>query len=94
MTHRIFNLDYGMVNAFDTGLAAHRFIKKTPGELKVLCRHRFYFQRNADGASIHVILNATRSDHNVRFLDAANSIADHIEREIEKAEAEKCSPMI
>jgi hypothetical protein len=85
MSHRVFNLEYGLVNAFDTGLAAHRFIAKTKGAVKVLCRKRFFYMRDAEGASIHVILHATRHPENEHILDAANKIAVHIENEIEQA---------
>lgn len=89
MTHRTFNLEYGDVHVFETGIAAHKFIRSTPGDLKVLCRKRFYFQRSANG-ELHVILRATRTEQTSKVLDAANAIANHIESEIQKAAEHGC----
>jgi hypothetical protein len=84
MSHREFQFDYGTVHAFDTALAASRFIDRTPGDLMVLTRGRRFFKRQ-DGIELTIVLTATRCAENATYLDAAQQIARHIEQEIEIA---------
>lgn len=83
MSHRVMDFGAGQINVFDTGFAALRWAKRHKDDCRVLARGKFYFQRK-DGFEMTVRLNATRQADTTHVFEAANTIADEIERMIEK----------
>ena len=60
-----------------------RWAKRSKTDCKILARGRFYFQRK-NGSEMTVRLNATRQPDTTHIFEAANTIADEIERMIER----------
>lgn len=79
MTHRtIADIGGSTIEVFDTGFAAQRWIKKTAGDMRVVARGKFYFQRK-HGLEMTIRLNATDCPENRHLVAAANAVADEIE---------------
>lgn len=86
MSHRVIDFGAGQINVFDTTFAAMRWAKRIKDDCKVLARGKFYFQRK-DGFEMTVRLHAASDLDTSHIFEAANAIADEVERAIEKAAA-------
>lgn len=86
MTHRTVDLDGLTIEVFNTGIAAHKWLKRNKGDCIVIVRNAFYFQRK-EGGEMTVRLNATDNPQNRHLLAAANSVADEVERLLQKEAA-------
>lgn len=84
--HRTVDLDGLKVEVFNTALAASKWQKRNKGECIVVVRNTSYFQRK-DGSEITVRLNATVHPENQHILAAANTVADEVERVLEREAA-------
>lgn len=84
--HRTLDFGAGPIEVFNTTLAAMRWAKRHKQDCKILAREKFYFQRK-DGFEMTVRLNATQQPDTMHIFEAANMIADEIERMIEKEAA-------
>ena len=81
--HRTLDFGAGPIEVFETSFAALRWAKRHKNDCKVLARGRLYFQRKS-GLEMTIKLNATMSEQNHHIVSAANTIADEIEKMIDR----------
>jgi hypothetical protein len=86
MTHRTVNMDGIKIDVFETSLGAEKWLKREKADCIVVVRGKSYFMRK-DGKEITVRLGATVCKENMHILSAANTVADEVERLLEKAAA-------